>query len=249
MNQLTPEVLILGMHRSGTSMIGAVLQALGVNLGQDSPGKQVSNPLGHFEDGDFLDLNNTILFDAGGAWDNPPDPQILSSLAEKYQQAAKDLVQTKTRENSNQIWGWKDPRTSLTASYYLPFLNNPHLIWCNRYPDEIAASLWKRNKIPREKGLELVAVYQQGIIQLINEHPEIPVLKLEYHEVVQDPGLWVMEICKFLDLNVNAEKISEAVQLILPREKVNREKTTLQLKYLFSLPSRVYKKIFSRSHD
>ncbi len=38
-------------------MVAGVLSALGVNMGEDSPGKQISNPLGHFEDGDFLSLN------------------------------------------------------------------------------------------------------------------------------------------------------------------------------------------------
>jgi len=242
MKEQSTEVLILGMHRSGTSMIGGVLKTLGVNLGQDSPGIQISNPLGHFEDAEFLKLNNAILRRAGGEWDSPPDTFTLDTLVGEYRSSVKDLVQSRARENKNKIWGWKDPRTSLTAGFYLPFLKNPYIIWCNRFPDDIAASLWKRNKISRQDSMELISKYQHSINKIIAEYSNLPLLKLNYHEVVQDPEYWVKEICDFLHLSVNDSQESKAVQIILPNKNLARKKLTVQVKHLLSLPSRAYRK-------
>ena len=54
-------VVVLGMHRSGTSMIASILNKLGVSMGKVMLGKTPSNPLGHFEDKDFYNLNRKIL--------------------------------------------------------------------------------------------------------------------------------------------------------------------------------------------
>ena len=78
--KLQKDVIILGMHRSGTSMVSGLLTNLGVDLGEDALGPLISNPRGHFEDGDFLGLNNAILAAAGGTWDDPPAaPAILET--------------------------------------------------------------------------------------------------------------------------------------------------------------------------
>jgi len=62
------EIIILGMHRSGTSMLSGMLDRLGIDMGDDVVGRQESNPLGHFEDGDLLSLNELILAKAGGSF-------------------------------------------------------------------------------------------------------------------------------------------------------------------------------------
>jgi len=74
MNKLESKtVVVLGMHRNGTSMTSGILSKLGIDMGRELIGKKVSNPLGHFEDKDFLDLNIKILKEAGGgSWDSTP---------------------------------------------------------------------------------------------------------------------------------------------------------------------------------
>lgn len=63
-------VIILGMHRSGTSIIAGVLHTLGVYMGNKFIGAHWSNLLGHFENIEFVRLNDKILKNAGGSWDN-----------------------------------------------------------------------------------------------------------------------------------------------------------------------------------
>jgi len=71
-------VIVLGMHRSGTSMVSGVLNILGVDIGKDLLGNHWSNPLGHFENNDFRNLNTQILKEAGGDWLNPPSREKSS---------------------------------------------------------------------------------------------------------------------------------------------------------------------------
>ena len=57
MNKEIKTVVVLGMHRSGTSMTSAILEKLGINMGDETLGPLETNPIGHFEDRMFLELN------------------------------------------------------------------------------------------------------------------------------------------------------------------------------------------------
>ena len=54
-------VPILGMHRSGTSMLASILSVLGVKLGPHLLPPNLDNPLGFFEDRFFLQTNIALL--------------------------------------------------------------------------------------------------------------------------------------------------------------------------------------------
>ena len=63
-------VLLLGMHRSGTSAIARGLGALGVYLGNDFLDAQPENPTGYWEDKGIVALNERLLGALGLTWDN-----------------------------------------------------------------------------------------------------------------------------------------------------------------------------------
>jgi hypothetical protein len=243
MNQLPPEVLILGMHRSGTSMVSGMLYRLGVNMGGDEPGRQVSNPMGHYEDGDFLLLNESILSKAGGSWESPPSAINIQNQAEAFKEKIERIVQIKEQGSRDQPWGWKDPRTSLTIDLYLPYLNNPHVIWCNRDPADIARSLWERNKIPNQESERLTKHYQKQVGDFLSRYPKIPVLTIFYQEIVNNPVLWIQKTVDFLDLKVEQEQLVKAKEFILPKDRLLREKKILWWKYILSLPFRFLRRI------
>ena len=60
---MTAPVIIIGMHRSGTSMISDILQHLGVFMGADLEY--------HSESRFFSRLNGWMFYQAGATWDNP----------------------------------------------------------------------------------------------------------------------------------------------------------------------------------
>ena len=50
--------IIAGMHRSGTSLTAALLQNVGVDIGQRLMGASYSNSKGHFENLDFVEFHD-----------------------------------------------------------------------------------------------------------------------------------------------------------------------------------------------
>ena len=243
MINLSKEVVILGMHRSGTSMVSGVLDRLGVNMGEDLPGRQISNPLGHFEDGDILALNESILGSAGGSWDRPPEGELLDRSGKDFEEEIRRVISGRQLANQDQLWGWKDPRTSLTINLYLPYLQNPHFIWCQRDEEAIADSLWQRNQFPQEKSMELTNHYQQQISKFILGHPEVPLLRINYRSFVEEPRRWVEKIVNFLNLDPDESQMTNAVAFILPRKMIEREKKILWWKSLLLLPGRAIRYI------
>jgi hypothetical protein len=241
------EVIVLGMHRSGTSMIGGVLSHLGVDMGEDFPGKQISNPLGHFEDGDFLALNIAILETAGGSWNQPPERENIELLRSQFKKPIQELISNRKRASNEENWGWKDPRTSLTIELFIPYLNNPHFIICRRDSSDIITSLWNRNKMTSDEAKILVDTYYHRIDDFINKHSEYPVLELEYNELVENPEFGVKAICDFLQLHPSKDEINRAISFILPRRNIRFSKLIYFLDYLFSLPRKAFQRIFSKS--
>jgi len=251
MNEKRPkEIIIIGMHRSGTSMLSGMLDRLGIDMGDDQVGRQQSNPLGHFEDGDFLGLNELILSQAGGSWNNPPPAAQIQNQAAKLDDRIQKIILDKRLANQDQPWGWKDPRTSLTINLYLPYLRNPFIIWSQRDPVSISNSLWIRNKMPDHEANKLTEYYQQQIIDFLRDHPELPVLEISYQDMIDQPDIWISKVVDFLDLEVDEIQLVKAAEFVLPKEEIQRERIILRLKSILLLPVRALRKfgIIKKKH-
>lgn len=212
------EVIVLGMHRSGTSMIAGVLSKLGVDMGKELLGKSWANPLGHFEDKDFLQLNKRILEAAGGSWNAPPTEESIREQESSFTEEIKDVI----RRKSAGLWGWKDPRTSLTIRLYLPHLLNPYFIICHRDFRAIAESLRRRDGMEIEQSIRLARIYEERIEGFFCENPQLRRLDITYEEMLAAPEQRLKRMVDFLEIQVSQEQYQEALNLILPREKVRR---------------------------
>lgn len=208
-------VVVLGMHRSGTSMIAGILYFLGVNMGEKLIGRMASNPLGHFEDEEFVKLNDRILKLAGGSWHNPPERESILKQQEVFDQDIKSV----TARLSCGIGGWKDPRTSLTIELFLPYLANPFFIIIQRAPGAVARSLKKRDNFNLEKSISLRLSYENRIKNFFTRYPELPYLDLNYNAITGQPRLWLNIIIKFLSLSPEPVMIQRAFNFISPRRK------------------------------
>ena len=142
-------VIILGMHRSGTSCLAGSLEQAGLYLGEVNK-KAPHNARGNRENRDIMDLNDLVLSSAGGSWDNPPHPWIHWSAD---QIAARDaLIATYP---TDKVWGFKEPRTLFTLDGWLDALPNTQLVGTFRHPMAVAQSLKARNGFSIERGLDL----------------------------------------------------------------------------------------------
>ena len=238
-------VIVLGMHRSGTSMVSGILQYLNVDMGEDLLGKQWSNPLGHFEDLDFLNLNQEILASAGGSWNNPPKYEEIIALKDKYKLAIQELINRKNIRNSSKYWGWKDPRTSLTIDLYLPYISHPYVIWCHRDPGAISISLQNRNQVQPSKSLTLTNYYNNQIKEFTLRYPEVSVLSVVYEDVINAPGLGIDKIVQYLQLEPENNQINQAIEIILSPTKLRKEKWRVLIIHYLTTPYRLFKKVIN----
>lgn len=221
-------IVVLGMHRSGTSMTSGILSRLGVDIGKRLAPPNFANPLGYFEDKDFFELNNIILRRAGGDWKSPPDRDAILAQKNKLQKRIHDMVKRKESE----LWGWKDPRTNLTIELYLPFLTNPYFIICNRNPIGVAKSLAERENWKVEDCIKLIEIYKERINNLFYRFNNLQKLDINYENIVTNPEKEIDSIINFLGIKVSQEQYQEALKIILtPKDiQVLRNKQPLSKK-------------------
>ena len=115
---------VLGMHRSGTSMVTRLLNLLGVELSWPLQPPSADNPRGFWEHRFFQDVNIQILEGLGGHQDGWGTAAELSHIAEKAGQTQLEddpMAQVGLQLSqffNNRVWGWKDPRCMLTWGFW-----------------------------------------------------------------------------------------------------------------------------------
>ena len=161
-------VLILGMHRSGTSALAGALEAMGFEVGpeNDVMPADIGNPEGYFELLSIVRANDELLASFGGRWDSPPDlaPDWLED------DVTKEFVDTERAELSelfdSERYLLKDPRISLLLPVWRQITNDHGCaLVIVRDPMEVAASLTKRNGLPTLTGLALWAAYNRATLR------------------------------------------------------------------------------------
>jgi hypothetical protein len=131
------------------------------------------------------------------------------------------------------IWGWKDPRTSLTIKLYMPYLDNPYFIVCYRKNIEIAKSLKKRNYFEINKGLDLTNIYTNRIEDFFKENNNLKKINLFYEEFLNNPEQNIRKIVNFLSLDISKEKFNSLTEFIVSKEKIRKiSKKVLIMNYL-----------------
>jgi hypothetical protein len=152
-------LLVLGMHRSGTSAAAKALEALGANMGSHLMPEAADNPLGFFEDLQLQGLNEQWLAQAGLTWSS-----VTSSVAMASDPIAlaahRDRIQLALRERiSMPRWAFKDPRMCRLFWLWKPVLAEFQIDTCAifvlRNPFAVAQSLHRRNGMPHALGLLL----------------------------------------------------------------------------------------------
>ena len=146
-------ILVLGMHRSGTSAIARVLNLRGAELGRDLLPAKEDNERGFWENRAILELHETLLNALGLRWLD------LADLPEGWQRTAParrfvaDLPDVLKQEfEGHGLFTVKDPRLSLLAPLWIEALTaagvRPTFVVTIRHPHEVAASLARRDGLP-----------------------------------------------------------------------------------------------------
>ena len=141
-------VILLGMHRSGTTLLAQILDAAGVYMG--------SRLSGNHEPRLFQDANRHALDFFGCSWcrvDGLPSASALKlGYASLVNALGERLVQDIEHgfldgcETTHTQWGWKDPRNCLTAPLYLRLFPQARAFFIFRRARAVVDSMLTRNR-------------------------------------------------------------------------------------------------------
>ncbi|MDH3324198.1 MAG: sulfotransferase [Candidatus Peregrinibacteria bacterium] len=197
-------IIILGMHRSGTSVISKIIYSLDVDLGKHLIEPSHDNKEGFYENRDIVRLNNYLLAKAGGMWHSPPSKENIIKL--RGNKSIEKVIKKVILRNQNDLWGFKDPRTSLTLRLLIPFIKNPYFIICYRDKNSVAKSLYKREGISIKRGLFLWNIYNNSIKKFIKENNKIPSLEINFEKLIENEKRETERIKKFLGIKKQTGK-------------------------------------------
>lgn len=148
-------VVILGMHRSGTTLLAQMLNACGVFLGNDVQGNHESRL--------FMQINDLLFWHCHCTWSNPLGIHLAlqqdNVLAECEQWARGLLSQhlsafypqttpntgLKILQELSRPWGWKDPRNTFTLAVWRRLFSPLKAIYIVRHGIDVAQSLYQRD--------------------------------------------------------------------------------------------------------
>ena len=145
-------ILVLGMHRSGTSAVTRMLNLLGAELGDDLlAAQQGVNERGFWEHRELVQINESLLAAMGSNWyDFRPLPREWWKSGHKIiKERARAFLDTAFA--GQQLCVMKDPRLCVLLPFWLNIAKKQGwkavAVMVTRAPWEVASSLCKRDPL------------------------------------------------------------------------------------------------------
>jgi hypothetical protein len=201
--QRRPIVLVLGMHRSGTSLCSHILSALGVDIASEI-GVDLGNDRGHWERWEIVEFHDRILglfkrdywgrfHDFAlpvGWWADPRVAQIKREIIAFLQQRMGETY-----------FGFKDPRTVRLMPVWHQIFNElklaPRVVLCLRNPAQVARSLYARDGLDPTHGEYRWLVH---MIDFYRYTRNLDYCAVEYEEWFNNSATNIEKLRKFLNL-------------------------------------------------
>jgi len=176
---------------------------------------------------------------ADGSWNNPPPEEKIFAQRDRFAPYIKRLIQ----QEKSEIWGWKDPRTSLTIELYLPYLENPFFVICHRDPLQVAESLNQRDGMDIDIGIRLTHIYEQRISNFLKRNNPSQIMHVNYEDFISTPDAFLKRLMDFLEIKSSDEQFSKAIDFVRPRGRIWRRAENIKEKELVSIIIPVLNKV------
>lgn len=205
---MTKRIIVLGIMRSGTSLIAELIRQWGAYAGDESKlwKSDIHDPrgYGYMEYIPLQQLNDELLDHNERV---PPLPQQLEerALDPSFREKAFALLgemDEQASQNKYDAWIWKDARIPLTLPFWMKFWGDPIFVITVRHPAEVALSSARIEEmdeasIPFSAGF---AYWQYSMLNILSytqeSHQKIFVA---YDQLIDDPLQECMRLCEFLD--------------------------------------------------
>lgn len=163
-------IIVLGMHRSGTSALTRCLNLVGADLPRHVFGVAPGNMAGHWEAERLIELNNQLLEACGSRWDDwraVEVSQLPHAEIESYRSRLREILHEEYGDSHLLLI--KDPRICRLAGFYSEVLSSigiePKFVIPFRDPlsvieslhnrdgmtEQFAAALWLRHILDAER--------------------------------------------------------------------------------------------------
>ena len=199
--------IILGMHRSGTSLVTKFLEIFNINIGSDFSSPRSDNPTGFYEDMSFFRVNMNLLELNKIEWNEILNPLNLNlkTKTEKINFWLSDIEQ-KVKFNCN--FAFKDPRSILFINFWNSFFKKKNyfvrFLYCFRHPYLISKSIMKRDKMKR--GESFLFILQNWYLILKNIKKNDEKIFLDYDLLILDSKKFCKDLQKKSFKNLNNDK-------------------------------------------
>jgi hypothetical protein len=201
--QRRPIAVVLGMHRSGTSLCSHILSAMGIDMADDIVAVP-SNAKGHWERLEIMEFHERILrlfnrdffsplhdFPLPAAW--WADPRVC--------QIRGEIVAFLASRIGDGYFGFKEPRTvRLMPLWYQIFSDlklAPKVVLCLRNPAQVARSLKERDDLDPALGEYRWLIY---MIDFFRYCGQFEICTVEYDDWFENPCTNFEKLKKFLDV-------------------------------------------------
>lgn len=219
----TPSVvLVLGMHRSGTSSVAELIAHAGYQVpGDQLPVAEEVNARGFWESRQVVDFNERILSESGLSWFSLQMSNV--DISDSLYSEMLEWLTLQIKLHQNLVI--KDPRINILLPVWCRLLDelsvDLHIVFVNRYPDFVASSLEKRDGFSLHTGFALWLKYNWEALSALNNRSATFV---DFEELVSS-----VEEKKFLIESLGKQYIQEEFSHIIDGELVRNSKVLTEI--------------------
>ncbi|MBZ9883168.1 hypothetical protein LB535_12475 [Mesorhizobium sp. CA10] len=208
-------IMVLGMHRSGTSALTRVLSLLGATLPERVIGADDNNASGYWEPTSLNMLNEQLLAEAGSSWDDWRTFDLGTLSSSRVQFFKDEIARNVEREYGHEaVIVLKEPRISRFSSLYEEVLASINFktkyILTVRNPISVIASLNQRDGMTSAFGSML---WLRHVLDAERATRGAPRAFLSYESLVEDWRPSIARVGKTLSIDWSASHAEAKVEI------------------------------------